>query len=133
MKSVCFLLKLRFLREDIGLNLKPFLILKMLLAIKTGRCGFYKLAEDPRYGSSPDALCPGSILSEVKTRAENCSGPLDDLVGKGHYVLQPNLQMMCTRAKYCILESYHPESKLANCRKMTTFYAVLLKTSLTVF
>ena len=81
---------------------------------KTQRCGFYKLAEDPHYGSSPDALCPGPILLEVKTRAENCSGPLDNLVGKGHYVLQPNLQMMCTGAKYCILESYHPESKSAN-------------------
>ena len=81
---------------------------------KTERCGFYKLTEDPHYGSSPDALCPGPILLEVKTRAENCSGPLDNLVGKGHYVLQPNLQMMCTGAKYCILESYHPESKSAN-------------------
>ena len=81
---------------------------------KTQRCGFYKLAEDPHYGSSPDALRPGPILLEVKTRAENCSGPLDNLVGKGHYVLQPNLQMMCTGAKYYILESYHPESKSAN-------------------
>ena len=70
---------------------------------KTQHCGFYKLAEDAHYGSSPDALCPGPILLEVKTLAENCSGPLDNLVGKGHYVLQPNLQMMCTRAKYCIL------------------------------
>ena len=39
---------------------------------KTQHCGFYQLAEGPHYGSSPDALCPGHILSEVKTRAENC-------------------------------------------------------------
>ena len=81
---------------------------------KTHRCGFYKLADYPHYGSSPDVLCPGPYLLEVKSRAENCSGPLDNLVGKEHYVLQPNLQIMCTGAKYCSLESYHPESKSAN-------------------
>ena len=81
---------------------------------KTQHCGFYKLAEDPHYGSSPDALYPGLILLEVKTRAENCSSPLDNLVGKRHYVLQPNLQMICTGETHCILESYHPDSKSAN-------------------
>ena len=99
MKSVCFHLSLRILRENIGLSLKPFLILRMLLAVKQSIVGFKKLAEDPRYSSGPDTLCPGPILLEVKTHAENCSGPLDNLVGKGHHVLQPNLQMMCTGYK----------------------------------
>ena len=69
------------------------------------------------------------------TRAENCSGPLDNRVGKGHYVLQPNLQMMCTGEKYCILESYHQESKSAKffLLRKDNLLCNVAKTSLTIF
>ena len=66
---------------------------------------------DTRYGSSPDALRPLGILLEVKTRAEGSSGPLELLEKFPDYFVQCQLQMLCTGAEFCILQSYHPESK----------------------
>ena len=51
-----------------------------------------------RYGSSPDVLGPLWILLEVKTKDE---GSLQ-------------LQMLSTDAEFCILQSYHPETKSLN-------------------
>ena len=66
---------------------------------------------DSRYGSSPDKLGPLEILLEVKTKGEGSSGPLESLVKFLHYFVQCQLQMLCTGAEFCILQSYHPESK----------------------
>ena len=48
----------------------------------TVKCGFFEHPEDCKYGASPDAICPGSILLEIKTRAENCSSSLEKLNGE---------------------------------------------------
>ena len=78
---------------------------------KTEKCGFFLHPTGTGYGSSPDALGPLGILLEVKTRAEGSSGPLESLEKFPHYNLQCQLQMLCTGAEFCILQSYHPESK----------------------
>ena len=78
---------------------------------KTEKCGFFLHPTDTRYGSSPDALEPLGILLEVKTRAEGFSGPLESLEKFPHYFVQCQLQMLCTGVEFCILQSYHPESK----------------------
>ena len=67
-----------------------------------------------RYGSSPDALGPLGILLEVKTRAEGSSSPLQSLDTVPQYFVQCQLQMLCTDAEFCILQSYHPETKTSN-------------------
>ena len=66
-----------------------------------------------RYGSSPDALGPLGILLEVKTRAEGSSSPLQSLDTVPQYFVQCQLQMLCTDAEFCILQSYHPEPKIS--------------------
>ena len=76
---------------------------------KVQKCGFFHLPSDARYGSSPDALGPSGILLEVKTRAENSEGPLETIPPQ--YFTQCQLQMLCTNAEFCILQSYHPETK----------------------
>ena len=78
---------------------------------KTGKCGIFLHHTDTRYGSSPDALGTLGILLEVKTKAEGSSGPLESLEKFPHYFVQCQLQMLCTGAEFCILQSYHPESK----------------------
>ena len=37
--------------------------------------------------------------------------PLESLEKFKHYFVQCQLQMICTGAEFCILQSYHPESK----------------------
>ena len=51
------------------------------------------------------------ILLKVKTRTEGSSSPLESLEKFPHYFVQCHLQMLCTSAEFCILQSYHPESK----------------------
>ena len=51
------------------------------------RCGFYLHPDDERYGASHDALGIADIILEIKTRAKNCSSPLQSLKGKGSYFL----------------------------------------------
>ena len=64
-----------------------------------------------RYDSSPYALGPLGILLEVKTRAARSLSPLQSLDTVPQYFVQCQLQMLCTDAEFCILQSYHPESK----------------------
>ena len=81
---------------------------------KTERCGFFKHPDDQRYGASPDALGPPGILLEIKTRAKCSDGPLTSLASHPNYFLQCQMQMTCTERNYCILLSYHPETKSGN-------------------
>ena len=78
---------------------------------KTEKCGFFLHPTDTRYGSSPDVPEPLRILLEAKTRAERSSGPLESLGKFPHYFVQCQLQMLCTVTEFCILQSYHSESK----------------------
>ena len=64
-----------------------------------------------KYGSSPNALGPLGILLEVKTGAEASLSPLQSLDTVPQYFVQCQLQMLCTDAEFCILQSYHPETK----------------------
>ena len=67
-----------------------------------------------RYDSSPYALGPLGILLEVKTRAARSLSPLQSLDTVPQYFVQCQLQMLCTDAEFCLLQSYHPESKTSN-------------------
>lgn len=78
-------------------------------------CGFFLHPFNNRFGASPDGLGPAGILVEIKTRAENAQGPIEDLKNFPNYYTQCQLQMACTDAHTCILLSYHPESKTGNC------------------
>ena len=64
-----------------------------------------------RYGSSLDALGLLRILLEVKTRTEGSLSPLQSLDTVPQYLVQCHLQILCTDAEFCILQSYHPETK----------------------
>ena len=68
---------------------------------------------DERYGASPDALAAANILLEIKTRAKGCEGPLENLYKCPSYLVQVQVQMMCTDSKYSLIESYSPEQKTA--------------------
>ena len=46
----------------------------------TSTCGFFLHPLDKNYGASPDAICPGSLLLDIKTRAEKSTAPLDYMV-----------------------------------------------------
>ena len=67
-----------------------------------------------RYDSSPYAFGPLGILLEVKTRAAGSLSPLQSLDTVPQYFVQCQLQMLCTDAEFCLLQSYHPESKTSN-------------------
>ena len=58
-------------------------------------------------------MAPG-ILIEIKTRAARSDGPLESLQKFACYFIQCQLQMICSDSEFCILMSYHPESKTAN-------------------
>ena len=79
------------------------------------RCGFFEHPSKKRYGASPDGLGPEGILLEVKTRAENSDAALKSLGDCPQYFMQCQLQMQCTEAEFCILQSYHPESASSHC------------------
>ena len=78
---------------------------------KVEKCGLFHHPQNCKYGSSPDALGPVGILIEVKTRAERSLGPLNSIEKCPQYFVQCQLQMLCTNAEFCILQSYHPETK----------------------
>ena len=63
---------------------------------KSNLCGFFKHPYLNRFGSSPDALGPDGILIEIKTRAQNSSGPLESLLSYPNYYIQCQLQLACT-------------------------------------
>ena len=81
---------------------------------ETQTCGFFEEPSDSNYGASPDALAASSLILEVKTRAAKTEGPLTSLKQQPSYHIQPQLEMVCTGASYCILESYHPETQQAS-------------------
>ena len=84
---------------------------EIISKFRTERCGFFDFENDMRYGSSPDALGPLGILLAVKTRAEGSLSPFQSLDKVPQYFVQCQLQMLCTDAEFCILQSYHPETK----------------------
>ena len=51
------------------------------------------------------------ILLEVKTQAEGILSPLQSLDTVPQYFGPCQLEMLCTDAEFCILQSYHPETK----------------------
>ena len=54
---------------------------------KANICGFFKHPYLKNFGSSPDALGPDGILIEIKTRAQNSSGPLESFLSYPNYYL----------------------------------------------
>ena len=74
----------------------------------------FSFGNDLRYGSSLDALGLLRILLEVKTRTEGSLSPLQSLDTVPQYLVQCHLQILCTDAEFCILQSYHPETKTSN-------------------
>ena len=67
---------------------------------KANICGFFKHPYLKNFGSSPDALGPDGILIEIKTRAQNSSGPLESLLSYPNYYIQCQLQLACTCLLY---------------------------------
>ena len=61
---------------------------------------------DPKYGVSPDAICTGPFLLEIKTRAEKSDAPLVNL--SGEHLVQAQLQMSGTGFRYVTVESFSP-------------------------
>ena len=78
----------------------------------TSTCGYFSHPSNSNYGVSPDAICPGPILLEIKTRAENSTSPLNNV--KGEHLLQNHLQMACAGFLYAIVELFHPDTETAN-------------------
>ena len=92
-----------------GAALKHF---ESVTGCTTSICGYFSHRSDSNYGARPDAICPGPILLEIKTRAENSTSPLNNF--KGGHLLQTHLQTACTGFSYVIVESFHPETETAN-------------------
>lgn len=80
---------------------------------ETQTCKFFEDPSDYNYGASPDALAASSFILEVNTRPAKTEGPLPSLKQLPSYYIQPQLEMVCTGASYCILESCHPETQQA--------------------
>ena len=76
---------------------------------ETQTSGFFEDPSDSNY-----ALAASSLILEVRTRAAKTEGPLISLKQLPSYYIQPQLEMVCTGASYCILESYHPETQQAS-------------------
>ena len=72
---------------------------------------FFHFVNDMRYNSSPEALGSLEILLDVKTRDKGNLFPLEFLENVLQYFVQCLLLMLCTDIKFCILQSYHPETK----------------------
>ena len=72
---------------------------------------FFLHRNDPKYGESPDAICTGPFLLEIKIRAEKSDAPLPDL--SGEHLVQAQLQMPWTKFRYVIVESFLPEKNIA--------------------
>lgn len=65
-------------------------------------------------GASPDGLPDGENewLLEIKTRSNNCTGPLQ--IMEKYMYIQVMLQLYCSKRSWGILMSYHPETQSAN-------------------
>ena len=80
----------------------------------TTSLGFFNHPDDSSYGASPDGLVAPGILLEVKNRAANSAGSLLNIAQHPGYYSQAQIQMVCTDYSYCIIMSYHSESKTTN-------------------
>ena len=58
-----------------------------------------------RYGSSPDTLGTLGILSDGGL------SPIESSDTFPQYFVQCQLQMLCSDAEFCIMQSYHTETK----------------------
>ena len=94
-----------------GAALKHF---ESVTGCTTSTCGYFSHPLDSNYGASPDAISPGPILLEIKTRTENSTSPLKNL--KGEHLFETHLQMAYAGFSYAIVESFHPEKgKITPC------------------
>ena len=103
---------------------------------KIEKCGCFSHPIDKNYGSSPDAFGPSGILLEVKTRTANSKGPIDSLENFPQYFMQCQLQMACTDAEFCILQSYHPEtesSKYSIIKRNITLMSIVKKVTDSIY
>ena len=97
----------------------------MLSNAKIEKCGYFCYSLDNKYGCSPDGLGPAGILLEVKTRAAGSTGPITSLDNFPQYYIQCQLQMLCTDADFCILQSYHPETNFSMCFLVQHSYTLM--------
>ena len=67
-----------------------------------------------KFCSSPDAIGPVRLSTEIKTGTLNSEGPLQYLEKFLSYFAQTQQEMACTEASFCILLSYHPETESGN-------------------
>ena len=51
----------------------------------------------------------------MKTRAAGCVGPITTSTNFPQYYVQCQLQIECTGAEFCILQSFHPETNTSKC------------------
>lgn len=65
-----------------------------------------------KYGSSQDARGSLGILLKVKTRTAGSLSPLESLDKAPQYFVECQLQMFCTDAQFCVLQPYHPGTKI---------------------
>ena len=82
----------------------------MFVGKVVSECGMFVRDE---LGASPDGLPDGDgdWLLEIKTRSDNCPGPLETI--EKYMYLQVLLQLYCSKRSWGILMSYHPESETA--------------------
>ena len=94
------------------MKMKQLLIFKIFRFVKLKRVNFFSilLIVDMEVAQVHLDL-RGFIRS--KKKGERSSGPLESLEKFSHYFVQCQLQMLCTGAEFCILQSYHPESKIS--------------------
>ena len=94
------------------MKMKQLLIFKIFRIVKLKRVNFFSilLIADMEVAQVYLDLW-GFIRS--KKKGERSSGPLESLEKFSHYFVQCQLQMLCTGAEFCILQSYHPESKIS--------------------
>ena len=69
------------------------------------RCSYFCYTLDNKYVCNPDGLGPAGISLEVKTRAAGSTGPITSSENFPQYYIQCQLQMLCTEADFCILQS----------------------------
>ena len=89
------------------------------------RCSYFCYTLDNKYVCNPDGLGPAGISLEVKTRAAGSTGPITSSENFPQYYIQCQLQMLCTEADFCILQSYHPETNSSNCFLVQQSYTLI--------
>ena len=92
----------------------PITQFESITKCETTKSEFFHFVNDVRYGSSPEALGSLEILLDVKTRDKGNLFPLESLENVLQYFALCLLLMLCTDIEFCILQSYHPETKISN-------------------